>query len=73
MLLQPLGERLEAPLECRGELQTKTQAQRIRSVLFCYWSHMHETGRSGGKSFETFYNEQTERWIEEIKALLPAQ
>ena len=71
MLLTPMGESLEAPVEVKSELQGKSQTQRIRSVLFVLYKHLTDTKQLKDKSFELFYHEQTERYIDEIKNELP--
>jgi hypothetical protein len=43
----------------------KTQAQRIRGVLFVWWKQLGSSG-----DFEDFYRQQTERIIETVKSRL---
>ncbi len=71
MLLTPKRVTLEAPVEVKGELSTKTQAQRIRGVLFCLFSSLAGEGKMEGKTFEEFYQRETNRVIEGWKAQLP--
>jgi hypothetical protein len=47
------------------DLQEKTQAQRIRAVLFVYWKQNGEKG-----DFKDFYYRATEKYINEIKSNL---
>ncbi len=70
MLLTPKGVALEAPLEVKSELQTKTQAQRIRAVLFCLHASLSGEGKIN-KTFEEFYQYETNRVIEDWKSQLP--
>lgn len=44
------------------DLETKSQAQRIRSVLYILWKQDSEE-----KDFETFYRDKTEKYIEALK------
>jgi 4-hydroxy-L-threonine phosphate dehydrogenase PdxA len=52
--------------EIKTELSKKTQSERIRAVIFCFWHHVGEPG-----TFDAFYNSETEKYIESIKAKLP--
>jgi hypothetical protein len=54
--------------EIKTELSKKTQSERIRAVLFCWWSHLGEPG-----NFDAFYQSETEKYINAIKAKLPPQ
>lgn len=54
--------------EIKTELAKKTQSERIRGVLFCWWSHLGEPG-----VFDSFYNAETEKFINQIKVKLPPQ
>ncbi len=47
----------------------KTQAQRIRGVLFVYWKQLTEKGDIRD-DFQTFYNYKTEQIIEHLKSKL---
>jgi hypothetical protein len=65
-LFQPLEEKADT-IEVKGEVSTKTQAQRIRAVLFLIWKQEGEQGR-----FEDFYKAKTEQIIEHLKSKLEA-
>ncbi len=67
MLLTPTGA-VEAPKEIRGEFSKRSQSERIRAVIFVWWKHLGEPG-----SFLDFYNCETEKTINSIKAKLPAE
>ena len=54
--------------EIKTELSRKTQSERIRGVLFCWWSTLGEPG-----TFEDFYQAETEKYINQIKTKLPPQ
>ena len=45
------------------EFQSKSQSQRLRNVLFVWFSQ----GNQGFKDFDSFYRHHTERFIEEVK------
>lgn len=64
-LFEPLDELTEDVLEVDKDLETKSQAQRIRSVLFILWKQRGEQGE-----FRDFYRDQTEKIINKIKGLL---
>ena len=46
-------------------MKTKSQAQRLRSVLYVFWKQRGEQG-----SFESFYDSMTEQFIDWIKEKL---
>jgi hypothetical protein len=50
-------------LESEYEDKGKTQAQRIRGVLFLLWSQDKE----GFETFEPYYKNKTEKYIEHLK------
>jgi len=52
------------PEKIDGEISTKTQAQRIRGVIFILWE---QTQKQSGEPFEDFYRQQTEQFIDSIK------
>lgn len=54
------------PKEIKSELGRKTQSERIRSVLFCWWHSLGEPGL-----FDAFYQAETNKYIESIKLKLP--
>jgi hypothetical protein len=54
--------------EIKTELSKKTQSERIRAVIFCWWSNLGEPG-----TFDAFYNSETEKYITQIKSKLPPQ
>ena len=53
------------PKEIKGELSRKTQSERIRASLFVFW---HQVGEPG--SFDAFYQSETDKIINGIKAKL---
>lgn len=61
MLLQPRGE-VSAKCEVKGELQRKSQSERIRDTLFVWYKQLGEPGE-----WETFYRHETEKIIDGIK------
>lgn len=70
MLLTPVGEPIETPVEVKSELNPKTSGQRLRAVLFVLFRQWSESGKIKGVMFEQFYSEQMERFIEDIKGQL---
>ena len=70
MLLTPMGEVLEAPVEVKGELQTKTHSARMRGVLFVLFKQLQEKRLVSEKTFESFYGEQMSHMIETLKTRL---
>lgn len=62
MLLQPVNNEPITTKEIKGILSTKTQSERIRGVLFCWWKQLGEPG-----DWETFYRHETEKIIENLK------
>jgi hypothetical protein len=71
MLLTPKGVALEAPVEVKSELGGKTQAQRLRGVLFVLYRHLLESQLLSGKGFDVWYHERMEAFIDHIKSQLP--
>ena len=49
-------------IEVKGDLDTKTQSQRIRSVLFILWKQEGEPD-----TFESYYHKRTEKIIDLLK------
>lgn len=49
-----------------AEVESKTQAQRIRSVLYILYKQETERAKFVG-SFDSFYKEKTEKYIEHLK------
>ncbi len=56
----------EAPEEA-PELETKTQAQRLRSVLFILFKKATDEGTFVG-TFDNYYRDKMEKIIEQLKA-----
>ena len=72
MLLTPLNEAVEAPLEVKSDIHSKTPAQRIRACLFVLFKYEIETGKlAKDASFEMFYQQRCEKIIDWIKTKLP--
>lgn len=65
MMIQPLDVEADAFIEVKSEKEAKTQAQRIRAVIFVMW---RQDGRNG--DFEDFYRHKTEKIIEWLKTKL---
>lgn len=68
MMIQPLDVEASALIEVKGELEAKTQAQRIRACLFVQWK---QQGKK--EDFESFYKKQTEKIIDWLKSKLEPQ
>ncbi len=65
MLLQPSDNDPAELKEVKGQFDTKTPGQRLRSVLYIYWKQADGTGE-----FENFYRRQIEEIINNIKQRL---
>ncbi len=67
--LNALFEPTEYPtvdeIEIQKDVDNKTQAQRIRAVLFLIWKQQGEQGE-----FRDFYNAKTEKYINYLKEKL---
>jgi hypothetical protein len=68
MLLYPKDEREVEVVEVKTELEHKTQAQRMRAVIFVLWKHTDQT-----IPFENFYHLKMEQRIEWLKTKLQPQ
>lgn len=66
MLLQPLGQEPKELKEIKGEFDTKTPSQRLRSVLYVLWKETDGTGE-----FEDFYRRRMNSIIDKIKEKFP--
>ena len=62
----PNEDEIEVPEE-RAEVDTKTPAQRIRSVLYILYQQDTERGKYTGL-FQTYYADRMEKLIELLKA-----
>ena len=62
MLIEPRDEPTEDIVEVDKDVNQKTQAQRLRAVLFIYWKQQGENG-----DFRDFYHKKMERFINIIK------
>lgn len=71
LLFTPEGS-LQPPKEIKGELAKKSQSQRLKSVIWLYWKHLSDNGKTT-EDAETFYNRHMERLIDQYKELLPEQ
>lgn len=49
------------------ELNSKSQSQRIRAVLYL----LHQQNNEGFKTFEEYYRSKTEKFIDHLKSKLP--
>lgn len=56
----------ESTVTVDAELGRKTPGQRLRAVVFLLWKHEGEEG-----SFDTYYAQKLEKFIEHIKSKLP--
>lgn len=63
-------DEIEVPEE-RAEVEGKTQAQRIRAVLYILYKQDTERGKFVG-TFESYYQEKTEKYIEHLKQKIDA-
>ena len=54
------------PLVIEKDIETKSQAERIRNVLYVWWKQT----KSNEVEFDEFYKQQTERFIDIIKEKL---
>ena len=64
-ILTPDDYKTEEELKVDTEIDTKTQSQRIRSVLYVLWKELGEEGL-----FRDFYEKETEKFIIHIKGRL---
>ena len=65
LLITPLDTAPAETVEIKSDVNTKSQGQRIRAVLFLLWKQENEPG-----TFEEYYHKKTEKFIEELKLLL---
>ncbi len=65
MLLQPTDEITTEMKEVRGQFETRTPSQRLRSCLYIYWKQA-----SGQGEFDDFYRKQMDEIINNIKTKL---
>lgn len=65
MFLKPFDTEPTQIVTIDKDLEIKSQAQRIRAVLFLLWQQDTE-----GKGFKVYYDQKTERYIEFLKAKL---
>lgn len=65
MTIKPLEEKTEGIEKIDKDVNTKTQSQRLRVVLFVYWKQLGEK-----ETFEDFYRTQTEKMIDHWKSKL---
>jgi hypothetical protein len=63
VLINPMGAK--EVLEVKTDLNQKSQSKRIRAVLFLLWQRDPE-----GLTFEEYYNEKTEKYIDWLKGKL---
>ena len=72
MLLTPMGESVEVPVEVKGEFNTKTPSQRLRAVLFVWFKSEVDAGHiTAGITFDSWYAQKMEQVIEWVKNKLP--
>ena len=65
ILITPLDEQPAEIIRVDKEVESKSQGQRIRAVLFLLWKQENEPG-----SFEEYYRDKTEKYIEFLKERL---
>lgn len=65
LLLQPAEGVTAEMKEVRGQFETRTPSQRLRSILYIYWKQADGTGE-----FEQFYRKQIEGIIDAYKIKL---
>jgi hypothetical protein len=63
ILISPLGAK--EVIEVKTDLNQKSQSQRIRSVIYLLWEQKPE-----GMTFEQYYQNKTEKYIEHLKGLI---
>ena len=64
-LLTPTDYKIDEEIIVDKDVENKTQAQRIRSVLFLIWKQEGEQG-----DFKDFYMNKTEKYIDYLKEKL---
>lgn len=68
LLITPMDEAEMEVEEVKGELETKTTSQRLRSVLFVHWKQRQDArDPENPATFDEFYRQQMERIIEGYK------
>lgn len=65
MTIIPMDTEAEGVMEIDKDLDTKSQSQRIRSVLYLNWKAEGEKGE-----FRNYYREKTEKYIDFLKEKL---
>lgn len=66
ILIQPVDGKPVELKEIKGEFDTKTPSQRLRSVLYVLWKETDGTGE-----FEDFYRRRMNAIIDKIKEKFP--
>lgn len=61
-LLEPTEYPIDDEIEIDKDVDNKTQAQRIRAILFLIWKQQGESGE-----FRDFYHAKTEKYINYLK------
>jgi len=64
-IFTPLDEPTNGKIKITKDITTKTQAERIRAVLFVWWKQLGVE-----VPFDEFYRQETEKYIDEIKLKL---
>ena len=64
-LFEPTEYPIEDEIEIEKDVDNKTQAQRIRAILFLIWKQQGEQGE-----FRDFYHAKTEKYINYLKEKL---
>ena len=65
ILINPLDDLPEETITVKKDIESKSQGQRIRAVIFLLWSQEGEPGL-----FEEYYHQTTEKYIEFLKEKL---
>jgi hypothetical protein len=64
-LFEPTEYAIQDQIEVEKDVENKTQAQRVRAVLFLIWKQQGEQGE-----FRDFYHAKTEKYINYLKEKL---
>jgi hypothetical protein len=65
MILTPLDETPDEVITIKKDIESKSQSQRIRNILFLLWKQEGEPD-----TFDIFYYHKTEKYIEMLKSKL---
>ncbi len=71
LLVYPKDAKDAEVLEVRKEIEGKSPQSRLRAVMFVWWKLVYADG-AGSAPFETFYSQQMEGHIEQVKRKIEA-